>query len=175
MVQAFAFFRRYTHHPSTVMLVSFPGELLMRMLKMMILPLIISSLISGLSQLDAKQSGKMGSLAITYYVLTTVIAVITGIILVLTIHPGDPSIKQDLGEGTEGKKVSTLDTLLDLLRNMFPENIVAATFQQAQTKYITVRPKILKVNDTLHLEMLNNGTLDYVKAALEYNDGINVL
>ncbi|EYC44597.1 hypothetical protein Y032_0456g1783 [Ancylostoma ceylanicum] len=161
--------------PQTVMLVSFPGELLMRMLKMMILPLIISSLISGLSQLDAKQSGKMGSLAITYYVLTTVIAVITGIILVLTIHPGDPSIKQDLGEGTEGKKVSTLDTLLDLLRNMFPENIVAATFQQAQTKYITVRPKILKVNDTLHLEMLNNGTLDYVKAALEYNDGINVL
>ncbi|PIO54360.1 hypothetical protein TELCIR_24278, partial [Teladorsagia circumcincta] len=128
-----------------------------------------------LAQLDAKQSGKMGSLAITYYVLTTAIAVVTGIILVLTIHPGDPSIKQDLGEGTEGKKVSTLDTLLDLLRNMFPENIVAATFQQAQTKYITVRPKILKVNDTLHLELLNNGTLDYVKAALEYNDGINVL
>lgn len=58
---------------------------------------------------------------------------------------------------------------------MFPENIVAATFQQAQTKYVTIRPKILKVNDSLHLEMLNNGTLDYVKAALEYNDGINVL
>uniref|UniRef100_A0A158P6S9 Amino acid transporter n=1 Tax=Angiostrongylus cantonensis TaxID=6313 RepID=A0A158P6S9_ANGCA len=159
----------------TVMLVSFPGELLMRMLKMMILPLIISSLISGLSQLDAKQSGKMGTLAITYYFVTTIVAVITGIILVLSIHPGDPSIKEDLGEGTEGKTVSTLDTLLDLLRNMFPENIVAATFQQAQTKYVTIRPKILKINDTMHLEMLNNGTLDYVKAALEYNDGINVL
>ncbi|KJH39821.1 hypothetical protein DICVIV_14285, partial [Dictyocaulus viviparus] len=58
------------------MLVSFPGELLMRVLKMMILPLIITSLISGLSQLEAKQCGKLGSLAFIYYIATTFIAVI---------------------------------------------------------------------------------------------------
>ncbi len=76
--------------PSTVMLISFPGEILMHMLKMMILPLIMSSLISGiiyfdyhkcvifvgLAQLDAKQSGRMGSIAITYYMVTTILAVI---------------------------------------------------------------------------------------------------
>ena len=41
----------------------------------MILPLIISSLISSLSQLDAKQSGRMGSVAIAYYFATTMLAV----------------------------------------------------------------------------------------------------
>ncbi|CAI4226393.1 unnamed protein product [Auanema sp. JU1783] len=161
--------------PQSVMLVAFPGELLMHMLKMMILPLIVSSLISGLSQLDAKQSGKMGSLAITYYVFTTGIAVITGIILVLTIHPGNPNIKSDLGEGTEGRNVSTVDTLLDLVRNMFPENIVQATFQQVATKYVNVRPKILKNDSAVMLEMLNNGSLDYKKVSVVYTDGMNVL
>jgi solute carrier family 1 (high affinity glutamate transporter) protein 2 len=157
--------------PQTIMMLSFPGEILMHMLKMMILPLIISSLISGLAQLDAKQSGKMGSLAILYYVATTVLAVFTGIVLVLFIHPGDPTIKEDLGTGTEGKQVSTVDTVLDLIRNMFPENIVQATFQQVQTKYVKVRPKLLKRNDTV----IAATALEYLKPSVEYTAGMNVL
>ncbi|CAD5212045.1 unnamed protein product [Bursaphelenchus okinawaensis] len=161
--------------PFTIMVISFPGEVLMHMLKMMILPLIISSLISGLSQLDAKQSGRMGSLAVFYYFATTLLAVITGIILVLSIHPGDPTIKKDLGTGVEGKKVSTVDTFLDLIRNMFPENLVQATFQQVQTKYVKVRPKILKKNDTATLELLASGAMDYLVPSVEYTSGMNVL
>uniref|UniRef100_A0A0M3HUC3 Amino acid transporter n=1 Tax=Ascaris lumbricoides TaxID=6252 RepID=A0A0M3HUC3_ASCLU len=161
--------------PQTIMLLSFPGEILMHMLKMMILPLIISSLISGLAQLDAKQSGRMGSLAILYYIVTTIIAVVTGIFLVLTIHPGDPTIKQDLGEGTEGKTVSTLDTFLDLIRNMFPENVVQATFQQVQTKYVAVKPKILKKNTSEILLALANGSMSVMRPSVEYTPGMNVL
>lgn len=65
----------------------------------------------------------------------------TGIILVSSIHPGDPTLIHSLGdEGTlDDTALSTLDTFLDQIRNMFPENIVQATFQQVQTNYVPVR------------------------------------
>lgn len=51
----FGFVGRYGNFSDeTIMLISFPGEILMSMLKMLILPLVVSSLVAGLSQLDAK-------------------------------------------------------------------------------------------------------------------------
>lgn len=70
----------------------------------------------GLSQLDAAACGRIGSRALAYYGFTTGVAVVIGIVMVLTIHPGNPSIKQNLGEGAESKKVTTLDAFLDLIR-----------------------------------------------------------
>jgi solute carrier family 1 (high affinity glutamate transporter) protein 2 len=62
----------------TIMLISFPGDLLMRMLKMCILPLIVSSLITGVAVLDPKSSGRIGLYAICYYMTTTILAAILG-------------------------------------------------------------------------------------------------
>ena len=72
--------------------------------------------ITGLSQLDAAACGRMGSRALAYYSVTTIVAVIIGICCVLTIHPGNPAIKGELGEGYESRKVTTLDAFLDLIR-----------------------------------------------------------
>eukprot|EP00061_Rhincodon_typus_P009533 g33112.t1 len=112
------------------MIIAFPGDILMRMLKMLILPLIISSLITGLSGLDAKASGRLGTRAMVYYMSTTIIAAILGVILVLAIHPGNPALRKQLGEGKKNEEVSSLDAFLDLIRNLFPENLVQACFQQ---------------------------------------------
>uniref|UniRef100_S4RZS9 Amino acid transporter n=1 Tax=Petromyzon marinus TaxID=7757 RepID=S4RZS9_PETMA len=116
--------------PNTILIISFPGEILMRMLKMLILPLIISSLITGLSGLDAQSSGRMGCRALVYYMATSVTAAILGIVLVLAIHPGDPSLKPDKGHEEELQAVSSFDAILDLIRNVFPENLVQACMQQ---------------------------------------------
>lgn len=92
----------------------FPGDLLMNMLKMLILPLIISSLVSSLAFLDAKASGRMGLRAVVYYMLTTLFAVILGIIMVLAISPGTKGSTID--KSGAAKKSEPLDALFDLIR-----------------------------------------------------------
>lgn len=76
-----------------ISLIAFPGDMFLRMLKMLILPLIIASVISALASLDSTVSGKIGMRACGFYMTTTVVATITGIILVTLIHPGDVRMK----------------------------------------------------------------------------------
>jgi len=65
-----------------------------------------------------------------YYMSTTVIAAVLGVILVLLIHPGNPKLKANLGPGKKNDHVSSVDAFFDLIRNLFPENLVQACFQQ---------------------------------------------
>ncbi|XP_017884343.1 excitatory amino acid transporter-like [Ceratina calcarata] len=153
--------------PLVITLVNFPGELLMRLLKMFILPLIISSLISGMAQLDPKGSGRIGLRALIYYTATTILAAVIGIVMVLMIHPGDPRIKSTVSAPkAEITKISTLDAILDIIRNMVPENLVQACFQQAQTTYVT--KDVVVIGST-------NRSNQILEPTLIYRDGTNVM
>merc|ERR1719216_437268 len=118
-----------------VMYVAYAGELFLRMLKALILPLVVPSLITAVGSLDMSLSGKVGGRAVGYYMGTTVLAVVTGIILVTTIHPG--VVGQEKGTSkVESRNVTTPDTLMDLIRQMFPPNLIQATMQQYRTALI---------------------------------------
>ncbi|XP_017558826.1 solute carrier family 1 member 7a isoform X2 [Pygocentrus nattereri] len=164
------FFLRSKHlSEQEVKYFQFPGELLMRMLKMLILPLVVSSLMSGLAALDAKCSSRLGIMTISYYLWTTFVAVVVGIVMVIIIHPGGAAQKEDAEDS--GKPImSSADALLDLIRNMFPANLVQATFQQYRTKSIP----ILKPRPTVSQDLMETTTRRVFIYGIQDDNGTDI-
>lgn len=106
-----------------ILLISYPGELFMRILKLIILPLIISSLVAGSASLNAKMNGRIALRTLTYFILTSMFNACLGVVLALLMHPGDPGLKSTLGEGTESREANMLDSLLDLGRLVPPKKV----------------------------------------------------
>ncbi|XP_023342798.1 putative sodium-dependent excitatory amino acid transporter glt-4 [Eurytemora carolleeae] len=121
--------------PREAYYVTYPGKLFLNMLKCMIIPLIVPSLISAIGQLDLRVSGKIGSRAVLYYLTTTFIAVSLGVVLTITIRPGIGGNEEQVKSAT-GRNSTTVDTLLDLVMNCFPPNLVQATTHQYRTEIL---------------------------------------
>ena len=102
---------------TVIMLIAFPGELFMNMLKMIVLPLIVrvATLITAISTVSPDVTGRIGRRTVIYYLTTLVLAAILGLILVLTIRPGS-SGNHGAQENVESVKYRNLDSLLDMLR-----------------------------------------------------------
>uniref|UniRef100_A0A3Q3J2P2 Amino acid transporter n=1 Tax=Monopterus albus TaxID=43700 RepID=A0A3Q3J2P2_MONAL len=115
-----------------VIYISFPGELLIRLLKMIIIPLVVCSLVSGAASIDPKALGKLGGWAMLFFLVTTLIASSIGVVMAYIISPGSVAIDnrngQGVGDGVPATK-EVIDSFLDLIRNIFPSNLVSAAFQ----------------------------------------------
>ncbi|KAH8282938.1 hypothetical protein KR054_010996, partial [Drosophila jambulina] len=145
-------------HGDSIMLISYPGELFMRVLKLMILPLVISSLIAGSASLNAKMNGKIALRTLVYFASTSFFNAALGIALVLLIHPGNPDLHNADDRSTDRRAVNLLDSLLDLGRNVFPDNLFQASIQQAHTVYLP-KPSILHVfNETMNDTLISGGS-----------------
>lgn len=147
---------------------AFPGELLLRMLKMIILPLVVCSLVSGAASLDTRSLGKLGGIAVGYFLVTTLIASGIGVTLAFIIKPGVGAGALNTNhlslEGVSSDK-ETADSFLDLARNLFPSNLVAAAFRSYATDY-----KMVAVGN------ITNGTKIYQKVPYgTETDGMNIL
>lgn len=101
---------------------AFPGEMLLRMLRMIILPLVVCSLVSGAASLDASSLGRLGGIAVAYFGLTTLSASALAVALAFIIKPGSGAQtlqSSDLGledSGPPPVPKETVDSFLDLAR-----------------------------------------------------------
>ncbi|XP_046560033.1 excitatory amino acid transporter 3-like [Haliotis rubra] len=123
--------RQFTPTEETIRLVKFPGELFLRMLRLLMLPLVVASMITGLGNM--KGAGRICLLAMLYYMATTVIALLIALAFVSTIKPGSNSriITKDITQAEV--RTSGTDMVLDVIRNVFPDNIIGAAIQHTRT------------------------------------------
>ena len=76
--------------------------------------MIVTSLISSMAAMPGNAAGRMGGVAVAYYLSTTIVAVIIGAVLVTTIRPGE---REDLDDSDDEKRlIEPVDSLLDLIR-----------------------------------------------------------
>ena len=102
------------------------GDLFLDALKMMIIPLIVGAVISGVTSLgDVRKLGKVGGITLLYYASTTACAVLIGLIMVNVIQPGDGINYQT---ETISESISNRDSinLTELVRSLISPNIISA-------------------------------------------------
>jgi len=101
------------------------GDLFLRALKMIIVPLIFTSIVSGVANLGtAKDLGRLGLKTIFYYVSTSLLAIVVGLTFVNILQPG---VGADLGlQKTVEKGDIIANSFGNILLRMVPDNIVSA-------------------------------------------------
>tara|TARA_B100000768_G_scaffold27891_1_gene26154 strand:+ start:10989 stop:12311 length:1323 start_codon:yes stop_codon:yes gene_type:complete len=116
------------------------GTIFVKLLKLIAVPLILASLIKGISDLkDISKFASIGLKTIIIYVLTTVIAISIGLILVNTLNPGDGVSQETISKltetyaensGVQGKIAEAsrqqAGRPLDFLVDMVPDNAFSA-------------------------------------------------
>jgi proton glutamate symport protein len=121
------------------------GTMFINLLKMIIVPLILASVITGVAGLGSGPDiGRLGSKTLAFYVLTTLIAVLIALFLVNMVEPGvrdgQPvrdllALSADAAQVTEGVKARAETSVLDTIRGIIPPNIVEAA---ANTKLLGI-------------------------------------
>jgi len=102
--------------------VSFIAEVFMSLLKMLIVPIILTSLVTGVAGL--RGSGDLGRLGLKtsiYYMVTSLLAIVTGLVLANLIRPGQGA---DLGLSAErAAEFQEIPSLWDIFRRIVPPNV----------------------------------------------------
>jgi len=110
------------------------GDMFIRLLKAIIIPLILSSMVAGIISLgDIRKLGRIGLKTFIYYTATTTLAVGVGLILVNLMKPG---VGVDIGiETAVDLSGGEVPSMVSIIRDIIPANIFDA---MAKDKVLSV-------------------------------------
>ncbi len=142
--------------PDAAEAVGWLGDLFLRLLKMVVVPLIFFSIVAGVTGVGSlKRVGRLGGKTLVYYILTSTLAILTGLLLANVVHPGD-----------EG--------LFDRLRTADAQTQKTQKTEQAEPPDLMLE-KDLKVSDLLFRMVPENPIEDMVYSEDDPKRGPNVL
>ncbi len=112
------------------------GQIFLRMLFMVVVPLVFTSLALGVAGLgDLRRLGRIGGKTFGFFVLTTALAVTLGLVLANVIRPGaglDPTVREGLLQAYAGDAASRIETAetnefgINTFVNIVPRNPLGA-------------------------------------------------
>jgi Na+/H+-dicarboxylate symporter len=123
----------FLHHnsfPVILHLLTFIGQVFIRLIQMVVIPLVVSAIIIGITSIgDNKQLGKFGKKMVIYYGIITAFAVSIGAVLALLMKPGLGAV-QYITENAAGEVQASVATamaqqqgnILNLFLNFLPSN-----------------------------------------------------
>ena len=120
--------------PKIISSLTFIGEMFIRLIQMIVIPLVISAIVIGITSVsDSKQIGKLGSKMIFYYAILTVLAVITGSIIALAWQPGVGAasyINSEVATDIQTQVAMTIEhqreNMLNIFLDFIPKNPLAS-------------------------------------------------
>ncbi|MCY1325678.1 Proton/glutamate-aspartate symporter [compost metagenome] len=109
------------------------GDIFIRLIKMIVVPIVISSLIVGIAGMgDAKKLGRIGLKTILYFEIITTVAIVVGLLLANLFHPGVGIDMSTLGTvdisqyRQTAQEVQHDHALISTILNLIPSNVFAA-------------------------------------------------
>ncbi|MDP3178394.1 MAG: dicarboxylate/amino acid:cation symporter [Spirochaetaceae bacterium] len=100
----------------------FFGDLFVRLLKMIVVPVILFSLIAGAASIAPSRLGRVGVKIMAYYLFTSALAVVIGLVFANILQPGVGM--NIVGDAAVKGKVAEAPTLINILLNIVPTNPV---------------------------------------------------
>lgn len=100
------------------------GDLFIRLLKMIIVPIIVASLIMGTSSIEPSKLGRVGGKAVFFYFVTTLFAIVIGLACAFVFRPGSGLDLSDVSVAVS--KTASAPSISEIFLSIVPTNPISS-------------------------------------------------